>query len=288
MARCLLPLLVGISAALMPPPIPIRAATPLRATARRAELTRMCSLEGDEDNYRRQPGQVGGRVRGDERARNGDDDAADTEYLQALADARRASARLAKAEQRLTTSPATATLRPARPRGARATVSRSDAGTLLVQIPAAGFGGGALVGGAFSVAWFSVVVPATVSMLSTGGASALFMLPFWAAGGLVAKDTLLDPLSASELSIGAYAWELSQRVAGKRVSAESGPSDELDGASVDVAAYVNGVPTYVLRLAAADGRTWSLGGGLRPEELEWLASEVNACVDTLGAGSGTK
>ena len=200
------------------------------------------------------------------------------EYIQALEDARRANQRLAQAEQRLVGLDAS---RPPRPRGSRATSSRSDAGTLLITVPPAGLSGGTLVGGAFSLAWFSVVVPATASMIATGGASALFMLPFWAAGGMVAKETILDPARATELSIGEFAWELSQRVAGARVSAESGPSEELEGASVEVAAYVNGIPTFVMRLAATGGRTWSIGSGLRSEELEWLAGEVNARIDEL-------
>ena len=33
---------------------------------------------------------------------------------------------------------------------------------------------------------------------SAGGASALFMLPFWLAGGTVAKQTLLDPTKATD------------------------------------------------------------------------------------------
>ena len=142
------------------------------------------------------PGQLGGRV--PPRAR-------DQEYTAALADAQRAAERLREVEERLARG--AREFDPVRPVGARATVSRSDAGTLLVSIPPAGLNAGSLVGGAFSVAWFSMVGPATASMVATGGVSALFMLPFWAAGGAVAKQTIYDPAKATEMSIGEFAWE---------------------------------------------------------------------------------
>ena len=140
------------------------------------------------------------------------------------------------------------------------------------------------MGGAFSVAWFSVVVPATTSMLATGGASALFMLPFWLAGGTVAKQTILDPARETTLTIGEFAWDLSQRAVGVTLSSADGPSEELDYADVEVAAFVNGVPTYVLRLVAG-ADVYSIGSGLSEAELEWLAAEVNAHLGTIDARS---
>jgi hypothetical protein len=209
---------------------------------------------------------IGGRVSRD----------ADKEYLAALQDARRAAERLQRAERDMSDpfSP------PERPVGARTTISRSDAGTLLVDVPAAGLNAGTLFGGAFSVAWFSAIVPAT---FASGGAATLFMLPFWLAGGLVAKQTLFDPARATGLSIGEFGWELRQTLAGSvGIKSESGPTEELEGAEVAVAAYVNGLPTYVLRLGAAGGRTYALGGGLSASELEWLAGVINGHLAALG------
>eukprot|EP00542_Grammatophora_oceanica_P011360 CAMPEP_0194036648 /NCGR_PEP_ID=MMETSP0009_2-20130614/9015_1 /TAXON_ID=210454 /ORGANISM="Grammatophora oceanica, Strain CCMP 410" /LENGTH=48 /DNA_ID= /DNA_START= /DNA_END= /DNA_ORIENTATION= len=40
--------------------------------------------------------------------------------------------------------------------------------------------------GAFSIMWFSTIVPVS---LSGGG---LFMIPFWLAGGIVAKTAAID------------------------------------------------------------------------------------------------
>ena len=120
-------------------------------------------------------------------------------------------------------------------------------------------------------------------MLATGGAGALFMLPFWLAGGAVAKQTLLDPAKATTLSIGEFAWALKQTALGSRVtlSAADGASGELDYADVDVAAYVNGAPTFALRLVAGT-EAYTVGVGLSEGELEWIAAEVNAHLQALG------
>ena len=219
-------------------------------------------------------------------------DQGEEEYLSALAEARLASAKLQEAESRLRQA---AERRPAappetappvaapatKPAGARTSVSRSDAGTLLVEVPPAGLlNMGTLMGGAFSAAWFSAIVPATGSMIATGGASALFMLPFWLAGGVVAKQTVVDPVKATSLSIGEFAWELQQTAVGLPLKSFSGASDELDGCRVEVAAYVNGVPQHVLRLFAGT-QAWSIGDGLTVVELEYIAAEVNAHLATL-------
>ena len=218
------------------------------------------------------------------------DEGEEEEYLSALADARLAQAslqdakmRLRQAAERRPAAPPARRLRlrrPAAPPGARTSISRSDAGTLLVEVPAAGINAGTLMTGAFSVAWFSAIVPATASMLATGGGSALFMLPFWLAGGAVAKQAVVDPAKATSLSIGEFAWELRQEAVGLPLSSAAGASEELDGCSVEVAAEVNGVPQHVLRLFSGT-RTWSIGGGLSKVELEYVAGEVNAHLATL-------
>ena len=200
-----------------------------------------------------------------------------------------ANARLRAAEQRLAVSGSSRAPPPPtrvkKPRGARTKVDTSDAGTLLVEVPAARLGASTLMGGAFSAAWFSAIVPATASVIAGGAAltGGLFMVPFWLAGGAVAKQTILDPAKATSLSIGEYAWELKQTLpGGVAISQESGPSEELSGANVEVAVYTNGVPTYQLRLGAG-GRLWTLGDGLPAEELEWIAEEINAQIEWVGS-----
>ena len=132
------------------------------------------------------------------------------------------------------------------------------------------------MGGAFAAAWFSAIVPATVSFVATGAVmGAAFLAPFWLAGGLVLKTTILDPAKKTTLSIGEYAWELSQSLPGGIATRDDrGATEELAGADVAVSVVTNGVPTYACRLVA--GRTaWGLGDGLPREELEWVASEIN-------------
>lgn len=166
-----------------------------------------------------------------------------------------------------------------RPRGARTRISSTDAGTLVIDVPAAGLSTSTLFGGAFTAAWFSAIVPATFS----AGAPLLFMAPFWLAGGLVAKQTLFDPAKATSLSVGEFAWDMTQSVAGfVKVASDGGPTSELDGASVDVSAFVNGVPVYVCRLVAGADE-WTIGDGLPESELQWIALEVNAHLAALKA-----
>jgi hypothetical protein len=235
-------------------------------------------------------GQLGGRVpqsrdtKGDKlgklRIPSQLDDAEDA-YSSALFESQLASARLRQAESKLSAARRRGTPRAWKARLRKATISRTDAGTLLVDIPGAGVSSSTLFGGAFTAAWFSAIVPATASMLASGGVSALFMLPFWVAGGTVAKQTILDPARSTSLSIGEYAWELCQTLPGGiTVSSDGGPTEELQGAEAAVSAYVNGVPTYALQLVAGSSM-WTAGEGLSLDELEAIADEVNVHIDAL-------
>lgn len=133
----------------------------------------------------------------------------DDEYNEALDEVREANERLRAAQERLATA-ASSSPPPPRPRplGARSTLDRTDAGTLLLTVPASGVTGSTLMGGAFSAAWFSAIAPATLAAGSI--AAGAFFLPFWLAGGLMVKQTILDPAKSTSLTIGEYAWELTQ------------------------------------------------------------------------------
>ena len=172
-----------------------------------------------------------------------------------------------------------------RPANARTLIDRSDAGTLLLTVPPAGLGGSTLMGAAFSAAWFSAIVPATAGMVATGAVlGSVFMAPFWLAGGAVLKTTLVDPAKKTTLSIGRYAWELSQTLpGGVAVSSDRGATDELAGADVAVTVVTNGVPQYACRLVAG-ARAWGLGDGLPRGELEWVASEINDQLSSFAGG----
>ena len=158
-------------------------------------------------------------------------------------------------------------------------VRTSDAGSLLIKIPRR-LGADALMGGAFSAAWFSAIVPATLS----GGAPLLFMVPFWLAGGLVVKQTVIDPALATEVSIGRYAWSCKAVGPGGVVVKErEGATDDLRGATAEIAAYVNGVPQCALRLLVDGAEPVSLGASLAPDELDAIADQINAFLDDVDA-----
>ena len=102
----------------------------------------------------------------------------------------------------------------------------------------------------------------------------LFMLPFWASGGLVAKLAFYDPFLGGQLTIGQYAWSLKGTWLGLKKKEKDGATDDLRGAVAEIAAYVNGVAQAELRLYGSQGMV-SLGLGLGLDELEYLAGEIN-------------
>ena len=107
---------------------------------------------------------------------------------------------------------------------------------------------------------------------------------FGYSGGAVLKTTLVDPAKKTTLSIGRYAWELSQTLpGGVAVSSDRGATDELAGADVAVTVVTNGVPQYACRLVAG-ARAWGLGDGLPRGELEWVASEINDQLSSFAGG----
>lgn len=183
----------------------------------------------------------------------------------------------------------------------RSKVSRSDAGTLVIDITPQGITSGVLFNGAFSVAWFSAIVPATLTALSGGlFGMALFMVPFWAAGGMVAKQAVVDPFVSSKLTLGEYAWSIEKQYGGSGSSGSSkngptietkeGSTENLQGARVEVSAIVNDVPQFQLCLYSNKQGVVNLGLGLPEEELEKVAMEVNEYLEGLPSrseGGGT-
>ena len=157
-------------------------------------------------------------------------------------------------------------------------ISYTDANTLQIELPPSGVSADVFFSGAFSALWFSAVAPATVGMISSGGVAALFMVPFWFAGGMVAKMAVVDPFVSSKLTIGDYMWTLEKNYfqgRGKLTSKkEDGPTETFRGASVEVGMVVNNVPRYELRLFFG-GNTVSFGKGLSFDELEYLAEAIN-------------
>lgn len=195
------------------------------------------------------------------------------EYNQKLAAAERAIAELQEARQKIKATNSAATPIQSQIKR-RAIVSRSDAGTLNIEFPPAGLSVNSVFAGTFSIAWFSAVLPATFSGLWW------FMLPFWAAGAMVAKQAVVDPFVTSKLSIGQYAWSLKSVIGG----GEHGIKwKEHDGATADlrmvypeVVAYVNNDPQYELKLLYGQKVIHvPIGRNVSEDELQYLVATIN-------------
>lgn len=161
---------------------------------------------------------------------------------------------------------------PKPPIDSRAQLSTTDAGTLVINLPATGVDSAAISSGVFGALWFSSIVPVT---LAGGIMTGVFMLPFWLAGGFVAKNALVDPFMASQLTIGEYAWSLTRTYASKNVKHVEGSTRDLRGALVErLNVEVNGKSFYQVNLCGKKGVT-GFGNGLDPQELEYLAHVIN-------------
>ena len=142
---------------------------------------------------------------------------------------------------------------PQPPINSRARLSTTDAGTLIIDLPATGIDSKAISSGVFGTLWFSAIAPVT---FAGGFATAAFLLPFWLAGGFVAKTAIVDPFVKSQLTIGQYAWSLKSSYANAKLRDVEGSTQDLRGASVeDLNVEVNGKPFYEIKLYGDKGTT---------------------------------
>ena len=157
-------------------------------------------------------------------------------------------------------------------------ITYTDSNTLQIELPPSGVDSNVFFSGAFTAMWFSAIAPVTLGMLSGGVFPALFMAPFWLAGGVIAKTAIVDPFVSSKLTIGDFLWIIEKtyfRRIGKLTSkTKEGSTESLKGSSVEVGLVVNKVPRYELRLFF-DGETLSFGSGLSYDELEYLSKTIN-------------
>jgi len=201
-----------------------------------------------------------------------DDDVAD--YQIKLREAEKAMAAAEEARKKLllkNSSLKTNRSKPLPPPNSLSRIEYSDAGTMFIEIPPKGLGTDSFFTGAFSLAWFSAIIPAT---FASGGASLLFMLPFWAAGGMVAKNAVFDLFVSGMLQVGKFAWSVENNYARKSINKKEGPTEQLRGATAEIVAVVNGVPQGEIKLYTDKGMT-AFGLGLSIEELEYIAGEIN-------------
>ena len=101
-------------------------------------------------------------------------------------------------------------------------ISYTDAGTLQLHFAATGITSNAVMAGAFATAWFGALVPATTLTVAP------MLLPFYLAGGLMAKQAVVDPFTSTTLSLGDYAWSLdTSRYQGPSKSIASGATSDI-------------------------------------------------------------
>jgi hypothetical protein len=158
--------------------------------------------------------------------------------------------------------------------GANAKISYTDANTLEIVLPPKKAGLSTLMTGAFALAWFSAITPATFAARSVAGA--LFMTPFWLAGGVVAKSGIVDPLVKQTLSLGRYSFSVTKEVANQTIQKIERPTSKITGAAVKIESIVNDVPRYEIQLFVED-EVYSFGLWNGYDELE----EAEALLDVI-------
>jgi hypothetical protein len=167
----------------------------------------------------------------------------------------------------------------------RVKLSKTDAGTLILELPPTGLSSETVFAGALSIAWFSVVLPPTFSGVwlyaATFSGVWLIMLPFWAVGALIAKETLVDPFVTSKLTLGQYAWSFKSIYGGRNgitLNEKAGATDDLRSAGYERIDVVDGMPwlQYVIKLYGSVGATsLPMGTQVSVEEVKYLVDEIN-------------
>jgi len=162
-----------------------------------------------------------------------------------------------------------------------ARISYTDAGTLKLDFPATGWNAHATVAGAFSLAWFGALLPATTSL-----AAAPILLPFYLAGGLVAKSALVEPFTSTTVSIGEFGWSVQRSVYGRVRKEWSGATRNLRGATVvDRSTVFEGEVRYryeLVLLLSNDSKPITIGTTFRDfHEAEHLARTIQEQLQTM-------
>jgi hypothetical protein len=165
--------------------------------------------------------------------------------------------------------------------GAKAKIAYTDAKTLEIVLPPKKAGLSTLMAGAFSLAWFTAITPATFAARSVAGA--LFMTPFWLAGGVVAKSGIVDPLVKQKLSLGRYSFSVTKEVANQTIQKIERPTSKITGAAVKIESIINDVPRYEIQLFVED-EVYSFGlwnGTDEIDEAEALLDVINQQLERI-------
>ena len=156
----------------------------------------------------------------------------------------------------------------------RSFISYTDAETLEITLqPQNNVAASTLFTGAFALTWFSAIIPATFAARSI--ASTLFMVPFWIAGGAVAKSGVIDPLIKQKLSLGQYAWTITKEIAGKTIEKVDRPTEYIQNVELQLVDYINEVPRYTIVFKLSNGshlKDYSFGIWMGPDNIQEATS----------------
>ena len=113
---------------------------------------------------------------------------------------------------------------------------------------------------------------------------AAFSIPFWAAGGGMAKNVITNIVVAMHLRITPSEWRLaSTGRKGRLLNVVEGVTEDLERARCVTAATVN-EKEIVQCVEMVEGvRTHRIGIGLTEPELMWLMEEINAFLEDTAA-----
>ncbi len=111
---------------------------------------------------------------------------------------------------------------------------------------------------------------------------AAFSIPFWAAGGAMAKNLYTTIVVRQQLTITPREWRLaSTGKRGKLLNTVEGSTEDLDPARCVTAATVN-EEELVKCVELIEGvRTQRLGIGLSEAELIWMMEEINSFLEDV-------
>jgi len=156
------------------------------------------------------------------------------------------------------------------PAGTRAVLTRTDAGSLDLRLPARGLSLEDAPTAAFAGAWLATIGLWTRGALAASPVMAVASLPFWLVGAQLVGRVAVAPLTTAHLTIGEFAWTLD--LGGPNASRVGGATDDLDGAEAAAGDDADGGAALVL----AEGvRRHALRVPLTPPEVAWLADEIN-------------
>lgn len=168
-----------------------------------------------------------------------------------------------------------------RPAGTRVELDRGGA-SLSLRVPKGGLKAAAGTAG-FAVAWNSFIAFWTASAI-TGGAPLLFTafsIPFWAAGASMSKQAFAEAAEEVSLELTPSRWRCTVSAMGKTLSERSGDCADIDGARADVEGYVNDTP--ITSLVVDVGVDKLKIAGLKSNEIEWIAAEINGFLADIDA-----